>query len=144
MDKQMFEMSYELVDIDNVNQEDIYRNCVDITVDNDNHTFLLSSGIVSHNSALGGLLPSLGRKDKAYYMLKGKPLNAYNSPQSKFVQNKELSGLYQIIKNGVEYVDKQDGEYYEITLNGEQMIVNINDEVKIDNQWVSVKDLIKE
>ena len=134
-------MMYELVEIDSVTEEG-YRNCVDISVDSDDRTFLLANGIVSHNSALGGLLPSLGRKEKAYYMLKGKPLNAYSASQKKFIENKELSGLYQIIKNGVTFEDKPDGEFYSINIDGQEMIVNENDEIKINDKWVSVKDLI--
>ena len=141
MEKTTLEMMYELVEIDSVT-EDGYRNCVDISVDSDDRTFLLANGIVSHNSALGGLLPSLGRKEKAYYMLKGKPLNAYSASQKKFIENKELSGLYQIIKNGVTFEDKPDGDFYSINIDGQEMIVNENDEIKIDNKWVLVKDLL--
>lgn len=142
MEKTTLEMMYELVDIDSATDEG-YRNCVDISVDSDDRTFLLANGIVSHNSALGGLLPSLGRKEKAYYMLKGKPLNAYSATQKKFIENKELSGLYQIIKNGVTFEDKPDGDFYSINIDGQEMIVNENDEIKIDNKWVLVKDLLK-
>ena len=141
MEKTTLEMMYELVEIDSVTEEG-YRNCVDISVDSDDRTFLLANGIVSHNSALGGLLPSLGRKEKAYYMLKGKPLNAYSATQKKFIENKELSGLYQIIKNGVTFEDKPDGDFYSINIDGQEMIVNENDEIKINDKWVSVKDLI--
>ena len=141
MEKTTLEMMYELVEIDSA-QEEGYRNCVDISVDSDDRTFLLANGIVSHNSALGGLLPSLGRKEKAYYMLKGKPLNAYSATQKRFIENKELSGLYQIIKNGVTFEDKPDGEFYSINIDGQEMIVNENDEIKIDNKWVLVKDLL--
>ena len=141
MEKTTLEMMYELVEIDSVTEEG-YRNCVDISVDSDDRTFLLANGIVSHNSALGGLLPSLGRKEKAYYMLKGKPLNAYSASQKKFIENKELSGLYQIIKNGVTFEDKPDGDFYSINIDGQEMIVNENDEIKVNDRWVSVKDLI--
>ena len=141
MEKTTLEMMYELVEIDSVTEEG-YRNCVDISVDSDDRTFLLANGIVSHNSALGGLLPSLGRKEIAYYMLKGKPLNAYSASQKKFIENKELSGLYQIIKNGVTFEDKPDGDFYSINIDGQEMIVNENDEIKINDKWVSVKDLI--
>jgi len=142
MEKTTLEMMYEFVEIDSA-QEEGYRNCVDISVDSDDRTFLLANGIVSHNSALGGLLPSLGRKEKAYYMLKGKPLNAYSATQKRFIENKELSGLYQIIKNGVTFEDKPDGEFYSINIDGQEMIVNENDEIKINDKWVLVKDLIK-
>lgn len=50
-------------------------------------------------SAQGGLMPVCGREDFGYYTLKGKPLNSWASTQQKFTANKELSGLYQVIKN---------------------------------------------
>jgi DNA gyrase/topoisomerase IV subunit B len=61
--------------------------------------------LVEGESALGGLSPVLGRKECGYYVLKGKPLNAYSAPQTKFTANKELSELYKIIQNeGYEYI----------------------------------------
>ena len=61
--------------------------------------------LVEGESALGGLSPVLGRKECGYYTLKGKPLNAYSAPQSKFTQNTELSELYKIIQNeNYEYI----------------------------------------
>ena len=61
--------------------------------------------IVEGDSAAGGLIPSIGRQNCGYYMLKGKPLNSYDSDQSKFTGNKELSELYKIAKNeGYEYL----------------------------------------
>jgi DNA topoisomerase-2 len=55
--------------------------------------------LVEGESAFGGLSPALGRKDCGYYILRGKPLNAYSAPQAKFTSNKELSELYKIIQN---------------------------------------------
>ncbi len=55
--------------------------------------------LVEGESAFGGLSPVLGRKECGYYILKGKPLNAYSAPHNKFVANKELSELYKIVQN---------------------------------------------
>lgn len=56
-------------------------------------------------SARGGLMPVLGRKEFGYYELKGVPLNAYDSPQSKFTSNEELSELYKILRaEGYQYI----------------------------------------
>ena len=140
MDK-VFEMCYQLEDIEDI-EDGGYVNCYDIMTDGD-HNFLLANGIVSHNSALGGLMPVLGRENVGYYTLKGKPLNAYSQPQKKFTQNKELSGLYQIIQHGVETIDKEDGNYYKLEINGKELIVNENDEVKIGDKWLKVKNLLK-
>lgn len=134
-----FEMCFELVDILDV-EDNGYSNCYDITVEGGN--FLLANGIVSHNSALGGLMPVLGRENVGYYTLKGKPLNAYSQSQKKFTDNKELSGLYQVITNGVQEEPKEDGDFYEIEINGQKIIANINDDVKIGDKWVSVKSLL--
>lgn len=50
-------------------------------------------------SAFGGISPVIGRKEFGYYILKGVPLNAYATSQSKFTTNTELSELYKIIQN---------------------------------------------
>lgn len=55
--------------------------------------------LVEGQSALGGTLPVLGRKECGYYCLKGVPLNAYSADQKKFTSNIELTELYKIIKN---------------------------------------------
>ena len=55
--------------------------------------------IVEGESALGSLMPSFGIEECGYFMLKGKPLNAWKISQQKFIANKELSTLYSIIKN---------------------------------------------
>lgn len=133
-------MCFELEDIEDIEYAG-YKNCYDICVEG-NHSFLLSNGIISHNSALGGLMPVLGRKDIGYYTLKGKPLNAYSQPHKKFLENAELTGLYQVLNNGITEELKEDGRFFEIELNGEKVIVNENDEVQIDGKWVCVKTLI--
>lgn len=53
--------------------------------------------LVEGDSAMGGLVPALGRKGIAYYALKGKPLNAYKASSQKVAANKELSELLAII-----------------------------------------------
>lgn len=55
--------------------------------------------IVEGESALGSLMSSFGIENCGYYMLKGKPLNAWVCSQQKFIANDELSSLYKIIRN---------------------------------------------
>ena len=55
--------------------------------------------ICEGQSAKNGLMPGLGRDGIGYYELRGKPLNVYESSQTKFAANVELSELYQIIRN---------------------------------------------
>jgi len=96
VDDDFFELFYELVDIDDVVDDDEYVNMIDISVTGQK-TFTLASGIVSHNSASGGLIKCLGRKGNAFYALKGVPLNVLEVSHQKFMANKELSELYSII-----------------------------------------------
>lgn len=127
---------FELVEITEI-EDAGYANCYDISVAGD-HSFILANGIVSHNSALGGLMPVLGRENIGYYTLKGKPLNAYSQSHKKFTENKELSGLYQVLTNGVDTRELPDGEFYEI----DGLIANINDEIELGGRWVKVRDLV--
>ena len=109
---------YQLEDIESV--EDIgFCNMIDFSVEGDS-TFLLANGIVSHNSALAGLIGPLGRERCGFYTLKGKPLNAYSASSSKFTTNKELSELYQIINSDKTEVEAKAGDFYEITVNGKK------------------------
>ena len=55
--------------------------------------------ICEGESARGGLMPILGRKECGYYELKGKPLNAYSADQKRFTGSKELTELFKIIEN---------------------------------------------
>ncbi len=50
-------------------------------------------------SAVGGLMPSLGRENYGFYELKGVPLNAYSASMKDFLKNPELSELLQIIQS---------------------------------------------
>ena len=96
--------------------------------------------IVEGESALGGLLTPIGRKESGFYVLKGKPLNAWSASTSKFTANKELSELYQLA-NLLEL--EKEGRFYEIEIDGKKMIVNENDEILIENKWISVKNYLK-
>jgi len=50
-------------------------------------------------SAVSAIIEPLGRTECGFYSLKGKPLNSYSSSTQKFTANKELSELFNIIKN---------------------------------------------
>ena len=99
--------------------------------------------VVEGFSASSGLVPALGREQCAYYCLRGKPLNVWNASQSKFTSNKELSTLYKIVKSLEEEEPMEDGDFYKITIDGKEMIVNENDSIKVDGKWIDVKELIK-
>ena len=57
------------------------------------------------DSAVGGLMPALGREEFGFYACRGVPLNAYEVSQTKFTNNKELSEIYQIAQSeGYEFI----------------------------------------
>jgi len=139
-DKEYFGMCYELVDIDSV-EDSGYKNVQDITVSG-NNSFVLGNGLVSHNSAFGGLSPVLGRKDCGYYILKGKPLNSYRAKHSDFVKNKELTELFSIIRSECKFADKPNGDYYEIDVDGVPTIINENDLIEVNDQWITFDQMV--
>lgn len=98
--------------------------------------------LVEGDSALGGLMPVLGRKECGYFTLRGKPLNAYSAASSKFTDNKELSDLYKILKHETQIVDKEDGDWFELEVDGIKYIVNENDSIEINGKNVNIKSLI--
>lgn len=93
----------ELIDIDSIEYTDVYDNTVDISVEDD-ETFLLSNGVVSHNSAKSFAVAGFkytGRDYWGAYSLKGKPISAKNVPLSKLKSNQEIKDIVQIF--GLEF-----------------------------------------
>ena len=78
--------------------EDIgYQECVDIEVEDD-HTFTLSNGLISHNSAKQGLSDGLGRSEFGYFSTRGVPLNAYEVSPQRLASNEELENIIKCLK----------------------------------------------
>lgn len=85
----------ELVDIDDIEYMH-HVNGVDIEVEDDN-TFTLASGILSHNSAAKPLIGVRNPQNMGVFALKGKPLNVENIPPKKLLENEEIKNLLTII-----------------------------------------------
>lgn len=92
----MFEKSLiQLVDIESITESDYQTNLVDIEVEEDN-SFCLSSGIVSHNSAASSIL-SARSNNMGCYPLKGKPINALAATTKELMDNKEFTEMMTIL-----------------------------------------------
>ena len=66
-------------------------------------------------SAFAGISPILGRQDIGYYMLKGKPLNVLDEKPSKYMANREIKELVQIL--GIDIDDPNtDMEYEKVVI----------------------------
>ena len=82
----------QLVDIDEIVTTEEYVNMVDITVEIDN-SFLLSNGIVSHNSASSAFRKFRGPNTMGSFSLKGKFINVSDITTQKLSQNEEAVNL---------------------------------------------------
>lgn len=80
------------------------------------------------------------------YALRGKLLNVTDCKTEDILGNNEIANLLTVIGlrlgEKVQTVPKDDGEWLELTINGNQVIANINDEIKVEGQWVKVESLI--
>ena len=82
----------ELVDIEEIEFSDEYINMVDITVDED-QSFLLSNGIISHNSAAGATRNFRDPETVGSFALRGKFINVSELTTAKLVENREAVNL---------------------------------------------------
>lgn len=82
----------ELVDIDDIVLSDEYVNMVDISIDVD-QSFLLSNGLVSHNSAISAFRKYRDPQTMGAFALKGKFVNVSEMTNQKLVQNTEVVNL---------------------------------------------------
>jgi intein/homing endonuclease len=82
----------QLIDIDDIIETNEYVNMVDITVDIDN-SFILSNGIISHNSAAGAFRKYRNAETQAAFSLRGKFINVSEITNQKLVQNTEAVNL---------------------------------------------------
>jgi len=55
--------------------------------------------LLEGQSAMGGLLPALGRKGNAFFALRGVPMNVWEVSHQKMSGNKEFSELYSLVTN---------------------------------------------
>lgn len=82
----------ELVDIESIDLIDEYVNMVDISVDVD-QSFLLSNGLISHNSASSAFRKYRDPQFQGAFSLRGKFINAAEINTQKLIQNNEVVNL---------------------------------------------------
>lgn len=85
---------YALEDILSIDSTGEIINTVDISVEDD-ESYILSSGFISHNSAMGSILQKRDPKNDAVYALKGKIRNARRL--SDLTSNSEIVDLMNIL-----------------------------------------------
>lgn len=83
------------IDIKSINEAKV-SNMIDIEVEDDN-SFTLANGIISHNSAAKPLGAAANRKIHGIYPLRGKIINAMEASRRKFSANNEIKSLVAIM-----------------------------------------------
>ena len=88
----MVEAFLELVDVLEVIPPTRFENSVDITVEDD-ESFLLASGVVSHNSASSAFRKYRDPTTQGAFPLRGKFINVLELPNTRVIQNQEVKDL---------------------------------------------------
>lgn len=151
-------MEYDLIDIEDIEYTNEFIEMVDIEVDDD-HTFVLSDNIISHNSAAGSILQKRDPTTDAVYTLRGKIKNVRTIEDLS--NNKEILDLMNILNLNLD--DKGSKTQYKkviiatdadcldenieiITQNGIKKIKNINYNDKVlthTGNYKSIKHIVK-
>ena len=84
----------ELIDIEDIIDTKKYLNMIDIGV-KDDESFLLSNGIISHNSAAGAVKQARDSETEGVYALRGKVKNVKHL--SELTENKEIMEIMSIL-----------------------------------------------
>jgi DNA gyrase/topoisomerase IV subunit B len=85
---------FRIVEIEEISDTSEVMNCIDFSVEDD-ESFVLDNGIISHNSAMGSILQKRDPKRDGVYALKGKIKNARSL--SDLSDNREILELMQIL-----------------------------------------------
>jgi DNA topoisomerase-2 len=102
---------YELVDIESIELDNVDITAYDISIEDD-ESFLLSNGFISHNSASSAFRSYRKPQTQGAFPLRGKFINVKEIPDSKVVQNKEVQSLMAAIglKIGYEPINLRYGK----------------------------------
>ncbi len=92
MESDIVENFLELIEIDSVSYSDTYENVTDISVEED-ASFVLSSGLVSHNSASSAFRKYRDPMKQGAFPLRGKFINVTELPNTRVIQNQEVKDL---------------------------------------------------
>jgi DNA topoisomerase-2 len=78
------------------------------------------------------------------FSLRGKPLNVMDADLKQILENNEIKSILTItgLEIGKRVEVQDDGNWIMLEIDGEQVLVNENDIVFINNNWVDVKSLL--
>lgn len=151
---------YELIDIAKVTKTNKKVLMNDIQVE-DNETFFLGNGILTHNSAIASFTEIRNPETQAGMPLRGKVLNVYGKPAIDAMENTEVADIVTAInlefneKMG-DWIVPQDAKVYnvkyesifEVDKEGNSIVKDVVvcaiDRFHINKRWFTVAELFEE
>ena len=148
---------YELIDIINIKNthQEIPMNDIQIE---DNETFFLSNGILTHNSAIASFTEIRNPEHQAGMPLRGKVLNVYGKAPIDAMENAEVADIVTAInlefneQMGDWIIDKNTNLYkvkfesiFEVDKDGNSIIKDVivsgEDKFHLNKRWINVDTL---
>ena len=149
--------NYHLIDIDSIKNTKKIIKMNDIQVE-DNETFILGNGILSHNSAIASFTEIRNPETQAGLPLRGKVLNVYGKAPIDAMENAEVADIVTAInlefneqmgdwildKNAKTYVVRYES-IFEVDKDGNSIVKEVvvagSDRFHINKRWVQVDKL---
>jgi len=133
---EVIEQFLNLVDIIEITETEQYYNMIDIAV-LDDHSFLLSNGIISHNSAAGSIKQARNSEADGVYALKGKIKNTRRL--ADLADNKEILEIMSIL--GIEPHKQLKPDYENVIIAVDADCIDENHEIITDKGIKKIKDV---
>jgi hypothetical protein len=148
---------YELVSIDSITKTNNFIQMNDIQVE-DNETFFLANGILTHNSAISSFTEIRNPETQAGMPLRGKVLNVYGKAPIDAMENAEVADMVTalnlefneqmgdwVIPKGTGVYDVTYESVFEVDKEGNSIIKNATvlgcDKFHINKRWVTIDKL---
>lgn len=148
---------YDLIDIESVTNTGNTISMNDIQIE-DNETFFLANGILTHNSAIASFTEIRNPETQAGMPLRGKVLNVYGKAPIDAMENAEVADIVTALnlefnEQMGDWVIGKDAKVYEVKYesifevdkDGESVvkdvIVSSDDKFHLNKKWVSVAEI---
>jgi len=132
----MIENLLQFIDIKEIIDDKKFINMIDIAVEDD-ESFLLDNGIISHNSAAGSIKQARNSETDGVYALKGKVKNAKRL--SDLTSNIELLEIISIL--GLDPTELKTPLYKNIIIATDEDCIDENTEIKTTLGFKKIKDI---
>ena len=134
---------FQLDEITEYEELPYLHNMMDLMIEDD-ETFCLADGTVSHNSAISGFLSARNPYRDGAYALRGKVVNINGLKKEDIAHNKEYAELMGILGLNLydSNVNEDPGELFEITLDDVKYVVAKNDIIIHNNKEYKVSEFL--